>query len=211
MKKVLLGLFIAVLLPLQACAQVALFQEGTHFTTLDKPASKKPVVEEYFSFWCPACYRFEPLIKQLEDQLPADATLEKKHVNFMGFTSPQIQDYATTAMLVGKQLGKGEEVSEAIFNTIHVQGKGRALSSLEDFKNIAVANGIDAAEFDKVAKSFAVRSLLNKNNKRVTEYRGVINGVPNVIVNGKYVVNNTSVQSIDEYFQLVNFLLAKDS
>ncbi|GLR71205.1 thiol:disulfide interchange protein DsbA/DsbL [Agaribacter marinus] len=205
MKKFLLGLSIALLFPLQALAQVTLWQEGTHYTVISDKASAKPVVQEYFSFWCPACFRFEPLMQEVKSKLDDGVKFDKIHVNFMRFTSPEIQDAATRAMMIGRQLKLDNKLNDAIFSLIHVQGKGQEIKSIDDFKAAFVANGVDSEEFDKLASSFGVTSLVNRNNKQIQKNRENISGVPNVIVNGKYQIKG-GVKSAEEYVQLVNWL-----
>lgn len=63
MKK-LFALFSMLMLSLSA--QAAQFNEGEHYKVLDLEASNKPVVTEFFSFYCPHCNSFEPIIQQLK-------------------------------------------------------------------------------------------------------------------------------------------------
>lgn len=70
MKKFAVLFVMAMLLPLTACAQegTAKWKEGTHYTVLDEEATKKPVITEFFSFWCPHCFQFEPIVKQIKEK-----------------------------------------------------------------------------------------------------------------------------------------------
>lgn len=81
MKK-LFALFSMLMLSLSAHA--AQFKEGEHYKVLDLEVSKKPLVTEFFSFYCPHCNTFEPVIQQLKKQLPEGTKLQKNHVSFMG-------------------------------------------------------------------------------------------------------------------------------
>ena len=86
MKK-LFALFSMLMLSLSAHA--AQFKEGEHYKVLDLEASKKPVVTEFFSFYCPHCNTFEPIIQQLKKQLPEGARLQKNHaVSYTHLTLP---------------------------------------------------------------------------------------------------------------------------
>ena len=68
MKKFAVMFVMAMLLPLTACAQepASKWKEGTHYKVLDKEATDKPVITEYFSFWCPHCFKFEPIVAQIK-------------------------------------------------------------------------------------------------------------------------------------------------
>ena len=81
MKK-LFALVATVMLSLSVNA--AQFKEGEHYKILELEASKKPTVTEFFSFFCPHCNTFEPIIQQLKAQLPEDAKFQKVHVACMG-------------------------------------------------------------------------------------------------------------------------------
>lgn len=58
MKKILMLAAAFLLLPLAATA--AQYKEGVHYTVVSEgPASAKPEITEFFSFYCPHCYNFE--------------------------------------------------------------------------------------------------------------------------------------------------------
>ena len=65
MKKIILAFVFAVLVPLQACAQET-WKEGEHYTIINETATDKPVINEFFSYWCPHCFQFEPIAKKFK-------------------------------------------------------------------------------------------------------------------------------------------------
>ncbi len=203
MKKFALLVFLTLILPLQACAQ-EVWKEGEHFIVLDKPATKTPEIREYFSFWCPHCYSFEPLIEQIKQKKSDNVKFTKVHVNFMGFTGPEVQDEATKAMMIGQALNQGDQLNKAIFDYIHRQ-RG-VITGLQDLKNIFVVNDVDPAEFDKLAGSFGVNRLVKSNNNNIANYRQHLTGVPNFIVNGKYQATFTRNMKPDEMVDLIVWL-----
>lgn len=199
-----LSLFIfALLLPLQASA-VEQWKEGTHYTIVAEEASKTSEVVEYFSYWCSHCYNFEPIVANLQKKLPEDVKFTKVHVNFMAFTTKEIQDDATRGMMIARALKKEKALNTAIFNYIHVQ---RApIAGLDDIRNIFTVNGVDGAKFDKLAKSFGVNSQLKKNNKSIEKFKRHLRGVPNFIVNGKYQAKFTRDMTPDDMVDLIVWL-----
>lgn len=203
MKKIILAFFIAVLVPLQACAQEQ-WKEGEHYTVINDTATDKPVINEFFSYWCPHCYNFEPLVAKIKSKISDDVKFEKVHVNFMGFTSPEIQDDASRALMVARALKKEDTLSNAIFRYIHVQKS--PVTNIKDLKNIFLVNGVEDAEFDKLVSSFGVNSMLNKNNKLIVKYRKHLSGVPNFIVNGKYQAKFTRDMTNDDIVDLIVWL-----
>jgi thiol:disulfide interchange protein DsbA len=206
MKKILLLLGLTLLLPLQACAQEK-WREGTHYKVISEQATEKKEVLEFFSFWCPHCFNSEPLVKEIQSKLADDVEFKKVHVNFMGFTSAAIQDDATKAMMVARELDKADELNQAIFKYIHVSRS--AITGLKDLKNIFVVNGVEPEEFDKMISSFGVNSRLKMNNKSVQDYRKYVSSVPNFIVNGKYQATFTRDMNQDEIIDLIVFLSNK--
>lgn len=210
MKKLTALLVGALLLPVAVFA--AQFEEGKHYEVISEQATAKPEVKEFFSYYCPACFSFEPKVQALAKQLPAGAELKKVHVDFLQQAKPEIQATLAKAYLVGKNLGKGDEISGAFFKHIHVDRK--TFASDDDIKAVVVANGVDAETYDKAIKSFSVAGAAKQMKKEqdTLSARRVLTSVPTFIVNGKYKVltQGLSRDNQDEEFkQLVNFLLTQ--
>ena len=67
LKKVAL-LFVCLWVPFtQAAPQ---FKENVNYEVIQPVVSAQPEVMEYFSFFCPHCYQFEPVMEELKKQLP---------------------------------------------------------------------------------------------------------------------------------------------
>ncbi|MBN7821706.1 thiol:disulfide interchange protein DsbA/DsbL [Bowmanella yangjiangensis] len=203
MKKLFSLLMLAILLPLQACAQ-EVYTEGEHYEVISDKATDKAEVLEFFSFWCPHCHAFEPLVAQIKSKLDKNVSFEKVHANFMAFTTKDIQDEATKAMMIGRALKREDALNKAIFNYIHVQRS--QVTSLKDLENIFIINGVDSAEFEKMASSFGVNSLVSKNNKALEHYRKHLGGVPTFIVNGKFKAKFTRNMGPDDMVDLIVWL-----
>jgi len=186
-------------------------KEGTHYTIIGDEVTEKPEIIEFFSYWCGHCYNFEPIVKELENKLREEKTktghdvkFKKVHVNFMGFTSAEVQDQATKALIIARAMNVEKAMNGAIFKYIHVQ---RApITGLDDLRNIFTVNGVDGAQFDKMSKSFGINSQLKANNKVIKNYMKHLRGVPNFIVNGKYQAKFTREMSPDDMVQLIVWL-----
>lgn len=204
LKKLKLSLLI---LCLPFAAMAADFKAGDDYTVLDIEKSKTPQVTEFFSFYCPHCFKFEPVAKALEKSLPAGAEFIKNHVNFLGGVSPQIQSNLSYAYIIAKQNNKGEQVADQIFHSIHVQ---RApLDNIKDVKALLDANGIDNATFDREIASMPVISAEKAMQDKQNKYSkmGALTGVPTFIVNDKYKININTIKSQKQLDELVAFLL----
>ena len=190
------------LIMLSLSAHAAKFNEGEHYKVLDLEASKKPMVTEFFSFYCPHCNSFEPIIQQLKQQLPKDAKLQKNHVSFMGGNMglPMSKAYATMIALKVE-----DKMVPVMFNRIHTMNKPPR--DEEELRQIFLNEGVDAKKFDAAYNGFAVDSMVRRFDKAFKD--SGLSGVPAVVVNNRYLVDAQGISSLDEYFELVNFLLKK--
>jgi len=213
MKKIL-SLIVMLCLPLMACS--ADYKEGQHYTVVNEQATSKAEVREYFSFYCPHCFKFEPLMDSVKKSLPENTKFEMNHVDFLRAASPKVQGFLSKAIVVAKQMGMEKKLVGALFNYIQVQ---RAIITSErDIRNVFVLNGADGEKFDKLMSSFSVNSkakLMKKNQDYFSKKRGpdgkpYLNSVPTVIVNGKYKVNPSALDRNNfeaDYKKVVNYLL----
>ncbi|MCG7489033.1 thiol:disulfide interchange protein DsbA/DsbL [Vibrio sp. Of14-4] len=178
----------------------AKFDEGTYYEVLKTEKSATPKVTEFFSFYCPHCYNFEPVINQVKTSLPKDAQFEKVHVAFMGkdMAIPMAKSYATMVTL-----GVEDSMVPAMFKQIH-----QLRSAPQDEKalrQIFIDNGVDAKKFDATYNSFVVNSMQKNFDKQFE--KSTLTGVPGVLVNDKYIVKSEKIRTMEEYSQLINYLL----
>jgi len=187
------------------------YTEGKQYTKVNETLSSKAEVREYFSFYCPHCFRFEPFMEGVKKNLPAGVSFERNHVDFLRAASPKIQGILTKSVVVAEQLGMDKKLIGAVFKYIHVQRA--VITSEKDVRNIFVLNGVDGDKFDKLMKSFSVNSkakLMKKHQETMSQKRA-ITGVPAVIVNGKYRINNQALDKNNfeqDYQNLVTYLLS---
>lgn len=177
---------------------------GTHYNIVADTASEQKEVIEYFSFWCPACYRFEMIIDEIKPQLANDVAFRKVHVNFMSFTTQEIQEQATKAMLIGRSLGTEELMNAAIFAHIHEQGQ--KIEGLNDLKQIFISYDIPAVDFESTLSNAELTDTFKRNNNDISEFKEHLQSVPNIIVNGKYQAIFTREMTVQDIVDLVNWL-----
>jgi len=206
--KRIFSFMILLCLPLMACS--ADFKEGKQYTEVNDTKSTKAEVREYFSFYCPHCMKFEPFMAGVKKALPADVKFELNHVDFLRTASPKIQGMLSKAVVVAEQLGMAEKLNGALFN--YIQVRRAVITSEKDIRNIFVLNGADGDKFDKLFKSFGVNSKAKMMKKKQDYFskKGALTGVPTVIVNGKYRINNAELDKnnfAEEYNKLVKHLL----
>ena len=193
------GLMALLLAPALAFAQ-GQWQEGTHYKVLSAKASSDKRVTEVFSYWCPACYNFESIMKELKTKLPSDVKLLKANVNFLPAATTQAQDDATLAMLAAKAMKADELFNDALFNAIHRDRK--TINGMSDILAIFAAAGGDSAKMEKLTKSFGIKGQVGRNNQMT---RGVTS-VPYITVNNKYQPIFGRNMTPDQYIALVTWL-----
>ncbi|GAC15419.1 thiol:disulfide interchange protein DsbA/DsbL [Aliiglaciecola lipolytica] len=189
-------------LPTLALAQ-SKWEEGEHYTVLKDMPSQSKQVREVFSFWCPHCFTFESIAKELKNKLPSDVTFTKAHVNFMATATPETQNAATKAMLAAKQLGQADEFNTALFNAIHKERK--SIESMDDILQVYSDAGGDSDKLKKLANSYGIRGAVRKNDKLTVGVRSV----PTFIVNDKYKAIFGAKMTPDEYVELIIWLTSQ--
>ena len=180
--------------------------EGKGYALIKNPVAVlqdgKVHVEEAFWYGCPHCFHLEPGLTEWRKTLPDD-------VAFQGVPAMFGRAWVTHAQLyyTAEVLGVLDKVHMEIFEAIHL--KKVKLLTPEDQKAFLVEKaGVTEAEFDKAYSSFTVKSRMKRGDQRIRKFG--INGVPALIVNGKYVVNATTAGSQDKMIDVVNFLIEKE-
>jgi len=186
------------------------FTEGDYYQIIKDDLTEKKEITEFFSFYCPACFRQESMMLEISADLPEGATFKKNHVEGMPGRDLPMEQALTKALITAKALKIYEKMVPAIFNYIHVS-KAK-FSSVKDIKNLFVLNGIDADKFDSSFNSFSVNMAAKKMQKNTADIRKQgFSAVPTLIINGKYKPLTKKIKDINEYKALIHFLLNKDS
>ena len=204
MKKLLI-LITGMLLSMGASATATQYEEGKQYLVLENPvATQHPEVTEFFSFYCGACYQFDQkfhISDNIHDSLPIEVKYHKYHVSFLGGEFGQTLTQAWGIAIL-KNLEK--EIKPLIFDGI--QNK-HSINNINDLRNIFVQVGMSAEEFDSLWDSFVVKSLLAKQLNAASKLG--VSGVPSVYINGKYLVNQRGITSLDEFVDVTNYLITK--
>lgn len=202
---------LALLLPLAANA-AATYEEGVHYDVVSERASKKPEVKEFFSFYCPACNNYESLLADVKPKLDKNVEFKKSHVDFVGVRDTENQQMISQALATAEVLPQKDAIIAAMFSHVHV--KRAKFNELADVKDVFVAQGVDGDKFDKLYKSFSVRTMSSKMKRDQDYYKdkGALRGVPTFIVNGKYKLNlgrESGITEPEDISKLINYLAAK--
>jgi thiol:disulfide interchange protein DsbA len=210
MKHLVKAAVIALFMPLLAVAEP--FEEGVHYEVISDRGTKGKEVNEFFSFYCPACNRMEGAIAEIKPQLNKDIKFRKTHVNFMGGRTKENQDMLSQALATAEAFPEQKDkIIAGIFGHYHAQRK--SFNEVSDVRDIFVQNGVEGEKFDKFYASFSVKTKAKKMEKDQTVYsdKGALKSVPTFIVNGKYrvIFGGKSVSSAEDMAKLINYLAEK--
>ncbi len=198
------GIAGAALLPAATWSQGPGPVEGKDFTRLDTPqpvnTPGKVEVIEFFSYACPHCNAFEPVLAAWVHQLPADVSFRRVPVPFlMNAENLQRTYYALETM------GMVDSMQMKIFNAIHVERQ--RLDKPEDIAAVVAKNGGDATKFLAAFKSFSVATSVSRAKKMNADYK--IDGVPSLVVQGRFLTSPSLAGSAQQALAVADQLIQR--
>ncbi len=202
MKKLVILLMLLVNSPLLFAGG---YVDGKDYKTVTPQATEtgdKIEVLEFFWYGCPHCYSFEPYVQAWKKTKPANVEFVRIPAVFRPDWEIQARAYYALS-----NMGVIESVHEKIFRAIHKDKK--RLNKMDDIASFVEKNGVDRKKFMQEVNSFAVDGMLRKGKKKQAAYK--IQGVPTVIVNGKYMTSGSMSGSYENMIKIINYLLAKES
>ena len=202
MKKLLVLLF---LLVNSAALQAAGYTEGVEYKALPPQPTdtgEKIEVLEFFWYGCPHCYTFEPYIKAWKKTKPDNVEFVRVPAIFRPDWEIQARTYYALT-----NMGAIEDLHEKIFAAIHNDKK--KLDKKATLTDFVVKNGVDRKKFEEEYNSFSVDTMVRKAKKKQTAYK--IQGVPSIVVNGKYLSSASMSGSYDNLVKILDYLVAKES
>ena len=223
MTRLALSLLAVAVLSMPPGARGATWTEGTNYVRVAPPqqttvATGKVEVMEVFSYGCPACNVFQPVMEKLRGALPPNAQLTFLPAAF----NPQ-EDWPMfqRAFFAAQALGIVERTHQAMFDAVWKTGElgimapgsnrlKEPLPSIADAARFyARVAGVDPQKFLSMANSFGVDSKIRAADAQILAMH--VDATPTLIVNGKYRVIRDSLQTNDQLIELVKYLVAKES
>ncbi len=165
----------------------------------DNPA--KIEVIEFFSYGCPHCNEFHPVVSKWAAALPADVVFKRVPISF---NRPQWASLARLyyALEATGDLGK---LDGAVFSALHQNG-----AKLYDDKTIidwVSAQGVDAKKFADTFNSFGVVSKAKRGDQMRQAYG--VQGVPALAVDGKFLVTGKETKGFPQLLALTDEVINK--
>lgn len=182
------------------------YTAGTHYKVLEtQGALEEPgkiEVREFFSYICPHCYHLESTVAAWEKSKPDNVHFVRSPVTFMRDSEPLARAY-----FVADSLDMVDKVHRPIFDAIHKHRE--PLFTPDALADFFVKYGVEKKDFEKLYSSFGVTTKVRQSDALARDYQ--IRGVPSFVVNGKYLVLRESLKSNEEMFDVINFLIKKES
>jgi len=164
-----------------ARAQGAPAVEGRDFARLATPApvpsGGKIDVIEFFSYACPHCYEFEPLLDQWAKRLPPDVSFRRVPAAFNAVWESYAKAYYAL-----DAVGLQDTLHKRVFAALHVQRI--RLDKDSDMAAWVGSNGGDAAKFVEATKSFGVLTKMRQAKQLAEAYK--IDSVPTMGIHGRW-------------------------
>jgi protein dithiol oxidoreductase (disulfide-forming) len=197
--------------------------EGTDYVLLTPtqqtsvPAGKVEVME-VFSYACPACNNFQPVMTELKRVLPANAQLV-----FLPAAFNPAEDWPMfqRAYFAAQFLGIAERTHQGMFDAVWKTGElavadpstqrlKNPLPTIEDAARVyARLAGVKPETFLGTAKSFSVDMKMRAADSQIMAMQ--VDSTPTIVVNGKYRVNRSALKTNDELIELVKYLVARET
>jgi protein dithiol oxidoreductase (disulfide-forming) len=199
------------------------WKEGTNYFAVNPPQpttvpAGKVEVMEVFSYACPACNAFQPIMKQLKARLPANAQVVYLPAAFRPDEDwPMFQ----RAFFAAQALGVADKTHDAMFDAVWNTGElatmnlqtnrpKNPLPSIEDAaKFYARVAGVKPADFLAAAKSFGVEAKMRMADAQIGAMQAL--STPTLVVNGKYRLQMQDAGGASQLIELVKYLVAKES
>lgn len=198
-------------LPADAVLPSGKWKPGVNYDVLTpaQPTSVAPgKVEVLEVFWlgCPHCYALEPYVEKWLQHKPSYVEFVRVPVMW----GPVHRAHARLFYAL-KALNR-TDLFEKVFDAVqkdptHLIGQDDA-STLKVQEGFAQANGVKLDDFDKAYASFAVNSDLQRAEELTQRYQ--VQGVPLVVVGGKYTTDVQKAGSPEQLTQMIDDLAASE-
>jgi thiol:disulfide interchange protein DsbA len=197
MLKKLITLFL--LLPTLALS--ASFVEGKDYQILTHPqakSNKTPIIQEFFSYGCPWCYKIESSLNDWVSKMGKNLEFERVPVVF----KPSWELYAKAYYTV-KTLALADKMDSLLFKTI--QDEGNPLDTRQAMINFFIAQGVDKEIAQSAFEHSSTIDMRVQNAiNLMASYQ--INAVPAFVVNNKYKTDLQMAGSQERLLELLNYL-----
>lgn len=162
-------------------------------------AKGKVEVIEFFSYGCPHCHEFDPLLEKWTKGAAKDVEVKRVPITFgRDVWVPLAKMYYTL-----EALGELDRMHNAVFEALHNQRVPLNVENAQ-FEWIA-SKGIDGKKYQDLYKSFTVQSKVARAQQIAAGYK--ITGVPTMAVGGRFMTSGSLTGSHENMLRVVDQLI----
>jgi thiol:disulfide interchange protein DsbA len=159
-------------------------------------------VIEFFSWGCPHCHEFYPLLNRWLATLPKDATFRRVPVSFR---HPEWENLARTYYAL-QSTGDLERLDSKIFEAIHREHV--SLFTEPSITEWVGKHGVNVASFKSAFHSFGMDTSLGQAEQTVINYR--VDAIPTMAIGGRYTVSHDHAKMLATADELIAKARAED-
>lgn len=199
-------IFSATAFSAEPAAPSLIFQylEGKDYVVLEKPVPTstpgKVEVVEVFSYLCPHCYHFDPILTAWMKQQKPDVALVQIHASW----SPAMESYQRGFYTL-EALKIKEKAHAAVFDAIHKSQK--EFKDAQAWADFLAPYGVKKEAVIATYNSDAITKQAARSSELFRNYQ--ISGTPEMVVDGKYRISTRFTGSQEEMLKVVQFLVNK--
>ena len=157
-------------------------EQGKDYQLIPPDLIQGQSITEVFGYWCNACFSFESTVKKMKEQ--------RQDVNVVQIPAGN-EVYARLYYTI-ISMGLGEEAHLNVYKDIQLLRKN--LSNKNDVLEFARRHGYDEIKFMNIYNSFGIGIKAQNALRTVRSLAnaGVLEGVPTIVINGKYKFRRTA-------------------
>jgi thiol:disulfide interchange protein DsbA len=171
---------------------------GHDYAVLDVPQRQEVSgieVIEFFSWGCPHCYEFHPLLGRWIATLPKDAAFRRVPVS-LGHPEWEALVRAYYALQTTGDLAR---LDSQIFEAIH--NEHESLFTETSITAWVAKHGVNAAKFTEAYRSFGVNTSVGRSQDIAVNYR--VSGIPTLAIGGRYTVTGDQPKMLTTTTELI--------
>jgi protein dithiol oxidoreductase (disulfide-forming) len=196
---------------------LARWKAGENFVEypVAQPVSAPPgSIEVVEGFWygCGHCYALEPRLEAWEKSKPEWIVLKRTPVIWNEVTREDARLYFTI-----ESLGLLDKLHAEVFREIHAKhhpltviSRGRVdrAATEKAARQFLTSHGVSGADFEKHYRTFSAENKLRQAENLSRRY--MLDHTPMFVVHGKYLTDAEMAGGVDQLFQVVNDLAARE-
>jgi thiol:disulfide interchange protein DsbA len=178
--------------------------EGKDYVVLENPVPtanpSRIEVVEVFSYICPHCFHFDPILTAWMKEQKPDVALVQVHASWNASMEAYQRGFYTAQALKVK-----DKAHTAIFNAIHVEHK--ELKDAQAWADFLSTYGVSKQAVLTAYNSDAVTAQVKQADQLFRSYQ--ISGTPELVVEGKYRISTRFSGTQEEMLKVIQYLVNK--